>query len=376
MGRESKKKLEIRQLYKRRIFSFICERKETSRQEIAYALRISMPTVLQNVRELCESGYVQEVGQYESTGGRKATIITSCPDAKLSLGIDITKNYVDLLLVDLAGAIKEVKHVEMPFAREESYYKKLGELAKNILKGHKNLEDRLHGVGISVPGIVDEEKMIITYSHALGFRNLHCSVLSQYIPWPAYFINDANAAIMAELHYIDNDSTMAYLSLSNSVGGAVIINGELYKGINQRSCEFGHMRLIPHGKECYCGQLGCLDAYCSALVLSEACGGPLDGFFQKLNKGDPELKKVWETYLKNLAVAVINLRMAFDCDIMLGGYVGGYIEPYLPELRIMVGNLDTFGENGVSFLKACKCKQKASAFGAALQPINDFINHF
>ncbi len=375
MERNKTASIEVKRVNKRKVFSYICQQKETSRQEISNALNMSMPTVLQNVRELQESGYVQEMGQYGSTGGRKATIITSRPSAKLAIGMEITRNHIGLVLINLVGEILANKRIRLPFVQREDYYAKLGELVRELVADQDNLEERLAGVGISIPGILDEKKKIITYSHALGIRDLHCSVLAQYIPWPTCFLNDANAAGLAELHCMDPESTMVYLSLSNSVGGAVFIDGVLYEGKNQRSGEFGHMRLFPDGKECYCGQHGCLDAYCSALVPASACDGNLARFFQMLQEGKSDLAAKWNQYLKHLAVAVINLRMAFDCNVVLGGYVGGYLEPYLSELRCMVGDLDTFGsQDGVSYLRICNYKQEASAFGAALQPLERFIN--
>ncbi len=375
MEQQKATSVEVKRVNKRKVFSYICQQKETSRQEIAHALHMSMPTVLQNVKELQESGYLQETGQYGSTGGRKATIITSRPSAKIAIGMEITRNHIGLVLINLIGEILVNKRIRMSFVPNEDYYVKLGELVRELVADQENLEERLAGVGISIPGILDEKKKVITYSHALGIRDLHCSVLTQYIPWPASFLNDANAAGLAERHCMAPDSTMVYLSLSNSVGGAVFIDGLLYEGKNQRSGEFGHMRLVPKGKKCYCGQQGCFDSYCSALLLSSVCDGNLARFFQMLQQGEPKHVKIWKDYLESLAAGVINLRMAFDCDVVLGGYVGAYLEPYLAELRAKVGALDTFeDQKGITYLRICHYKQEASAFGAALELIERFIN--
>lgn len=52
-------------------------------------------------------------------------------------------------------------------------------------------------------------------------------------------------------------------------------------------------------------------------------------FFQRLESGDEVIREAWNFYLKYLALAVTNLRMAFDCDIVLGGYIGQYLKPYM-----------------------------------------------
>ena len=75
-----------------------------------------------------------------------------------------------------------------------------------------------------------------------------------------------------------------------------------------------------------------MDAYCSAQVLAAKADDNLEQFFERLDRGDEDLQQVWDEYLEYLAVTVTNLRMAYDCDIILGGYVGGYLEKYMAEL--------------------------------------------
>lgn len=87
-----------------------------------------------------------------------------------------------------------------------------------------------------------------------------------------------------------------------------MIDHNVYKGQSPRSGEVGHLIIIPDGELCCCGQRGCLKA-----------------FFEQLRKGNAKCAKVWETYLDHLSAAVNSVRMLFDCDIIPGGYVGGYV---------------------------------------------------
>lgn len=75
---------------------------------------------------------------------------------------------------------------------------------------------------------------------------------SQRIPYPVFYENDANSALFSEIQQINTD--MIYLSLSNSVGGAIYLNGKIVEGDHHRSAEFGHMILEPNGTPCYCGK--------------------------------------------------------------------------------------------------------------------------
>jgi hypothetical protein len=60
--------------------------------------------------------------------------------------------------------------------------------------------------------------------------------------------------------------------------------------------------------------------------------------------------------------------MSFDCDIIMGGYVGAFLEPWLPQLKEQVVGLNPFEETA-DFLHTCFYRYEASAFGAAMQMI-------
>ena len=132
------------------------------------------------------------------------------------------------------------------------------------------------------------------------------------------------------------------------------------------------MLLKINGKRCYCGKIGCVDAYCSAKILSDLTKGSLEEFFRKLDENDEAAVKIWDEYLKDLALTVSNLRIIFDCDVILGGYVGGYIEKYMGDLRKRVLKHSMFDQD-VTFLKACRIKYEASAMGIAMKFIDLYI---
>ncbi len=349
---------------------FSCDR--ISQRELAAKLDISWPTVLQNVKELLVLGLVEEVGAFESTGGRKARAFAPVRDAHLAVGLDITQNHVSIVLVDLAGGLVRYSRMQKPFSMEDSYFQFLGEVVDHFIMESCIPREKILGVGISLPGIVDESGKLLARSHAIGLRDVPTSAFSRHIPWHCVFINDANAAGFAELRNQEDKRDTVYLSLSNSVGGAILLDGSLYMGDNQRSGEFGHHTLEPDGKLCYCGKRGCLDTYCSAKVLSNHTDGNLAVFFERVRAGDTVLCSIWEKYLDWLSVEVNNLRMTFDCDVIVGGYVGGYLEEFAEDLRKRLSKRNTF-EPDATYLRVCRYKLEASAVGAALLQIEQFI---
>ena len=346
-----------------------CER--ISQPELSQKLNLSWPTVLQNVKELVALGLVREVGAYESTGGRKAKAYAPVADARLAVGLDITQNNVSLVLVDLSGKVVRYHRKKRVFALNDDYFRNLGTLLTEFLE--EDEPDKVLGVGISLPGIVNGAGDRLLYSHALNIYDVDTTVFSSCLPFPCVFLNDANAAGLAEVWGKPNTGNMVYLSLSNSVGGAIIPEGRLYTGSNLRAGEFGHNTLIPHGRRCYCGKEGCLDAYVSARVLSGHAGGNLAQFFDRLRNGEEGIQQAWKEYLEYLSIAINNLRMIFDCDVIAGGYVGAFLEEFGSPLREMLAQRNTFERDG-GYLKTCTFKLEASAVGAALVQIEAFIH--
>lgn len=360
---------EKRNITKSKIVNYIINKQTTSKVEISKELNLSMPTVLSNVNDLLSNGIVMETGEYESTGGRKAKRISINPAYRYAVGIMITANHVGFVLMNLRYEIEKSNRVRLKFSAESSYYAQVAELTKDFLRDVE-YQERILGIGISIPGIINQKEMMIVKSHALGLENYSLSFLEQVFSVPVYFENDANAAMMAEdLNYYKN---ALYLSLNNTLGGAFCIDGKLVPGQNQKAGEFGHMILVPGGRKCYCGKSGCADAYCASSVLTDESRETLEQFMCKLENKNTAAVKIWDEYLMYLAILVSNLRMAYDMDIILGGEMGGYLADYMILLGEKVMEYNGF-DHDVRYLKTCSYKREASAIGVAKHFLYDFI---
>lgn len=372
MERTQATNIEVKKNNRNRVFRYICKCDTVSNPDIAYELKMSLPTVTQITKELISRGFVEEKGELESKGGRRAKALAAAVHARQAVGLDITKNHISLVLTDLSGKILNYVRIFLPYAHHESYYQKVDQEIEVFLEKSNVDRERILGIGISFPGIIDLGIRMITYSHILGVRMIPFDAVSRYFRYPCVFLNDANAGAYAEGISMEEPGRFFYLSLSNTVGGAIFDHSSLIQGNHYRCGEVGHMMVILDGKPCYCGKRGCLDAYCSALNLSDAADGKLERFFELLGKKDEAAVKLWDSYTGFLAVALNNIRMVLDCDIVLGGYVGSYVEPYLPDLWKKVSERNTFTED-VQFVKSCKYQVGAAALGAALEVIENFV---
>ncbi len=160
--------------------------------------------------------------------------------------------------------------------------------------------------------------------------------------------------------------------MNHTLGGAFCIDGQLVRGQNQKAGEFGHMILVPGGKKCYCGKLGCADAYCAASVLTNDNQISLEKFLEQLESKDLATTKKWEEYLDNLAILISNLRMAYDMDIILGGDVGGVLSRYMIPLGERIMAYNGF-DHDVSYMKNCSYEKEASAVGVAKHFFTEYV---
>lgn len=366
-------RIEVKRINRNAIYKFLYKHDPISIQEIAYALNLSLPTVTQNLKELQERDLIIETGLFESTGGRKAKAISYNSVAKYSVGLDITRNHVGSVIVDMGGKVIKNLRKQFPFVNSKDYFQGVGSFVKESIAESSIDSSKILGVGIALPAILSEDRQTVNYATVIDFQGGNVKSFSEFIPYPCLLSNDANAGGFAELWGERETQNVVYLSLNNSVGGSILVDKNIYPGQNQRSGEFGHMTIVPNGKRCYCGQKGCVDAYCSARILSDTTNGNIAEFFRLLRLNNEPQKTVWEEYLAHLSVAVNNLRMLYDCNVILGGYAGAYMDEYIDSLRDLVAARNTFETDG-SYLHVCKYKLETTAVGAALMHIENFIN--
>ncbi len=364
--------IEVKKRNRNRVFRYICSQGTVSNPDIAYATQMSLPTVTQITKELIGQGLVEENGELQSTGGRRAKALSAAVNTKLALGLDITKNHIGMVLANLKGEILKYGRIYKPHAHEDTYYREVSGELEQFLDEDGTDRERILGMGISFPGIIDLKREMIADSHILGVKFLPFEAVTRFFAWPCLFLNDANAGAYAEGIHSGDRERFFYLSLSNTVGGAVFSAGGLEQGNSFRCGEAGHMTVMPEGETCYCGKVGCLDVYCAAKRLSDLFGGKLERFFEELDRGDQTAVRAWETYTWYLALAVNNIHMILDCDVVLGGYVGSCMGAHIQDIQSRVSERNTFQEGG-AFVRPCNYKTEAAALGAALNVIEIFM---
>ncbi len=357
------------------IYHFIRENTSVSKQDIVFGLQLSLPTVTQNLQYLVEKGLIDNSEKIKNTGGRNATAYTYLPSARAAIGIYITEHHMNGVAVDLLGNEMERIRRRIQFNLEDdAYLRELGALVMEVKKNAGIEDEDLLGVGIAVPGLVSDDGESVIYGLTLNFTGKTLEEIAKYIPYPCQLCHDSYVAGYAEVWESREIQNAFYLSLSNSVGGSLMIDEELYVGDTHKSGEIGHMIIVPHGgKTCYCGKKGCLDTVCNAGELDRYTDGNLEAFFKLLEQGDHRAHELWSEYLDYLAIAVVNIRILFDSYIILGGYVGAYIDDYMEDLCRRVDERFPFDDKAGDYLLPCKYKVEATAAGAAIRYVDEFL---
>ena len=282
---------------------------------------MSLPTVTQNLKELEAAGLVERKGLYESTGGRKAHIYHFVADAHIAVGMVLLKDLYRIVAVDLYGEELKSEEVSHPFSCDDEYFLQMGGHVNALIAALGCDNSRILGVCIALQGLISPDQTTVAYGEILSCTGLTLDRVAAGIPYPCTLIHDTDAAAAAELWARKDLTDAVLLSLTKNFGGAVITGGQVHHGLELASGIIEHMRLYPHGRLCYCGKQGCIEAYCSAGALKRDAGEPLETFFEGLRAGDSARQEIWQTYLHNLAIAINNIRMVFDSEFIIGGYL-------------------------------------------------------
>lgn len=359
-----------------RIYHILYESQHAStRQTLAEDIGVSMPTLYQNLNELIEEGLVCDAGEEQSTGGRKSRRLDIVPDARFSVGVAVNEKSLRLIAANLR--LEELAYRTVPFdvrACLNGTAPKIAAHLEDFLNEFSLDRTRLLGVGVTVPGLVSEDHQTLFFAPTLGLHDIPLSELLGDISYPVYVDNDGSASGHAECFVRRSSWNMAYLSLENGVGGAVLVGGSPYAGDHNRSGEFGHICVEPGGLRCACGKMGCLEPYVSPLRIEKYFGVSVEEFFQGVADHRPDYEALLFDILRHLAIAVGSIRMTLDCDVVLGGFLSEYLAPYLPILRRYVLSGDPFEENA-DFVQFSMLRRHITPLGAALYYIREFVEN-
>ena len=214
----------------------------------------------------------------------------------------------------------------------------------------QNIAKEIVGIGIGIPGLLDIEKGIVTFSGNLKWVDLHIADLfKKRLPYPVRIANDANVAAYGEAIFGAGKGVdyVVMLTLGTGVGGGIVLNGKLYEGNEGKGAEMGHIIMELNGRQCSCGRKGCLEAYASATALindtkkamEEHPESLMHQAAQELGKVDGRVAFIAARKGDEVALRVVDQYVFFLCEGILN-----YCNIFRPNVVILSGGIANEGD--------------------------------
>ena len=267
----------------------------------------------------------------------------------LAIGIDIGGTKMAGALVDDAGNIVNELKVPSPIDDSDQMIEAIGTLISKLGEAQQVV-----AVGVAAAGFMSADREMMYHSpNIAAWRNEPLKKrIETKTKLPVLLENDANSAGWAEFRFGagTGSKSMIMLTIGTGVGGAIISDGVLLKGGFGIGGELGHAVLFPGGKECGCGQKGCVESYCSGTALLKAAR-------ELALSGDPKAARLKELMLVTGELTGEQLYQAiFENDVAaneliaelgsnLGTAIASIYLPLLdPELVVIGGGVSAVGE--------------------------------
>jgi predicted NBD/HSP70 family sugar kinase len=269
-----------REVNRRIVLNLIREYQPISRAELARRMSVRRGALTLLVRELLESGVVQESGPAAVVRGRRPTMLSVRTSGSLIAAADVRPSKTFLALADVGGRIVARETIDTPESPErlpELLARGLDELLRH--HGPGELADTCIALGLVVPGMIDRKTGRLIYAPRLGWRDVDMRrEVSERLGLRVFIESAPIACAMARL-WLSPDETrgvnsFAYVHISDGVGVGLVLDGEAVRGETHSAGEFGHVTLDWNGPECVCGRRGCWEALtCNSTTIARYVAG-------------------------------------------------------------------------------------------------------
>lgn len=321
------------------IFKLIHKYGPISRKELAENTGYSAATISNHVKRLLKKKFVIETRKGSSTGGRKPVYLSVKPGRGYFLAVDIEVSRVKIRLFNLMLNISGSTELAISDNQPREVFRYIMDEIYNLLKNNNIGYQKIMGMGIAVPGLVDINKGILEFAPNLGWKQINIvDFFQKEFSFPVIIENEANAAVIGERVFkypeIDNQ---VFVSINQGIGCGIVFNGTLYKGASGNAGEFGHIIIDSDGPPCHCGNHGCWETLASLNYINNRCyektGSFLDMDYLKeeADKGDKDVLSLVKETGKNIGVGLANIINSLSPELLIIGGDISYIKEYITE---------------------------------------------
>jgi predicted NBD/HSP70 family sugar kinase len=348
---------------------------DTTRVAIARKTGLTAATIANITGRLVEMGLLRHAGRRQGGRGQPALRLQINPDGAFGIGLNIDRDHLTLVTLDLAGQVRSRVTREVAFAMPDDVLAfVLGEIDQLIEAGAVDRE-RMLGVGVAIP---DDLGRITLPHQPAGYHvwnDIDLAQLLAPVPWPIHRDNDAAAAALGEAEYgtgFDNPNFF-YLLISAGLGGGPVIDRSYRRGATGRSGEIG---LMPDPSAGVTGATVQDTVSLSALFNRLEAAGYPDMGVADLDRDDPAIGRVVEGWLADAVRSLTAPLTAIDClldpdAILIGGRLPApLIERLATALNAAIA--EVMLPSRATIMPAVMA-QDAPAVGAAILPFLDHI---
>ncbi len=382
-----------------RILESIFRNPAISRTEIAALTGITPATTTQTIARLMEEGVVQELGEDSSDAsgaGRKRISLGIVPDYRYALGIEFNQTCLCTLITDLCGTvIYEHKLPYEPALRKHITEIILAEIA-DALRSAALTQEQLVGIGIAVPGHMDEAASRVISNHNV-WQRFDASLIRAHYKLPIVLENNARCMALARylFHPAQTPDSFALFHVGLGMFCANLVDGNLFLGNTYVSGEIGHTIVNPNGVRCECGKQGCLQTIASerwliqnVRKLYELNASPLlrlladtpddisiDTIANAYDLGDEAVTVYVTNAMRYLGIATSNIAILMNPEkIFLHGKLFAYPNIRKELLDVFRNQLSFVGSDTAGNIEILPCSAADGAIGGcALAILESFL---
>lgn len=232
-------------------------------------VKLSTPKIISLLNELKEEGLVEELGQGNSSGGRRPNLYGNKEDAFYIIGISINIYKTSVSIFNAKNQKVTDDHIlTLTISHGTTIIDPIVEFTEKVIQEKQIPREKILGIGIEMPGMVDSSTGI-NKTYMVSDRPV-AEIFSEKFGMEVLIENDAKTRAFAELRFglAHSKKNALVIHLDWGVGLGIIVNGKLYKGRDGFAGEFGHLPMVDNGMLCKCGKQGCLETIASGTAIA------------------------------------------------------------------------------------------------------------
>lgn len=372
----------------------------TSRADLAKILKLSAPSVSNNINQLLKKKILLEIGEGDSIGGRRPILLEFNYNYGYIVGIDLSSQDLKIALSNLKPEIIETRTIDISNIKiGKNIVNLITENISDILNNNNLKPEQLLVICLGFPGIINEEtgRLVVLplWLYVWDEVNIKEEIKKKFTV-EVIIKNDINLAALGECHYgVGRDyKNLVYVSVDMGVGAGVILNNILYEGVRLAAGEIGYFSSTIEDLNLDNKNIGPLESRIAipgiiANVKKSLSEGELsleiarlvDGDIEKIDLKvietaiklrDPYIIKEMERITRELGIILANISILLDLElVILGGKLIDLGYNFLDPLSEITGKLIPLNTKVIY----SSLDQKAVIYGAFAAALENVYNN-